>query len=97
MRRIILSALLASLIGGLPAAAEPSRLIPERRMMMIENRDIAGRDLAQIFDTSFAGCEAACLADPSCEAITFNARNNSCFPKAEPSAMTEYQGAFSGV
>lgn len=71
--------------------------MPERRMVMIENRDMAGRDLSQIFDTSFAGCEAACLATPACEGITFNARNGSCFPKAEPRELTEYQGAFSGI
>ncbi len=101
MRGFVLGALTAvSLLGGHGVLAQDRPqdrpLIPERRMVLIENRDLAGRDLAQIFDTSFAACEAACLANPACQGLTFNARNNSCFPKTDLKQMTEFQGAFSG-
>ncbi|RWR44644.1 alpha-2-macroglobulin family protein [Sinirhodobacter ferrireducens] len=80
-----------------PAGAQERGLIPERRLSIAEGMDLSGSDLAQIFDTTLEGCEAACLARADCEAVTFNARNNSCFPKAGISGMTPYQGAFSGV
>ncbi|MFD2175554.1 MG2 domain-containing protein [Rhodobacter lacus] len=86
-----------SILAALPVLAEGTPLIPPKRLSIAEGMDLAGRDLAQIFDTTLEGCEAACLQDPGCEAITFNARNNSCFPKADISGMTPYQGAFSGM
>ncbi|SOC13718.1 alpha-2-macroglobulin family protein [Rhodobacter maris] len=90
-------ALSFSFLTALPVLAESALLVPPKRLSVAEGMDLAGRDLAQIFDTTLEACEAACLQDPGCEAITFNARNNSCFPKADVSGMTPYQGAFSGV
>ncbi|MDF2141151.1 alpha-2-macroglobulin family protein [Paenirhodobacter sp. CAU 1674] len=81
---------------AVPLMAQDGPLVPARRMVFTEGMDLAGRDLAQIFDTTLESCEAACLANPACEAVTFNARNNSCFPKAEITATSPYQGAFSG-
>ena len=87
-----------AVIGSIgPAVAQDIPLVPERRLSIAEGMDLAGRDLRQIFDTSLEACEAACLSDSACEAVTFNARSNSCFPKAGVTAMTPYQGAFSGV
>ncbi|ETD78131.1 alpha-2-macroglobulin family protein [Rhodobacter capsulatus] len=87
----------AVICGIGPAMAQDFPLVPERRLSIAEGMDLSGRDLQQIFDTSLEACEAACLADSACEAVTFNARNNSCFPKAGVTAMAPYQGAFSGV
>jgi len=88
---------LTVLLFGAPALAQEAPLVPERRLSIAEGMDLTGRDLKQVFDTTLEACEAACLATPACEAVTFNARNNSCFPKADVTAMTPYQGAFSGV
>lgn len=79
-----------------PAAAQDRVLVPERRMVLVEGKDLAGRDLAQIFDTTRQSCEAACLTDARCEAFTFNGRNGSCFPKADVTGESDYQGAVSG-
>ncbi|MBZ4023672.1 PAN domain-containing protein [Rhodobacter sp. TJ_12] len=92
-----LLALSLSLLTALPGAAQDRPLTPAKRLSIAEGMDLAGRDLAQIFNTSLEACQAACLADPTCEAITFNARNNSCFPKADITGMSPYQGAYSGV
>ena len=70
-------------------------LLPDRRAVLSENVDLPGGDLRSIFDTTLEGCERACLADRACTAFTFNARNGSCFPKAQPGAPTAYQGAYS--
>ncbi|AOZ70357.1 PAN domain-containing protein [Rhodobacter xanthinilyticus] len=92
----ILGLILAFTLTAGPVLADTA-LIPERRMVYSEGMDLAGRDLAQIFDTTLEGCESACLARRDCEAVVFNARNNSCFPKADLREATPYQGAFAGV
>lgn len=93
----IAAAALLSAATILPAAAQDRPLIPAKRLSIAEGVDLSGRDLAQIFDTTLEACAAACLTNPACEAVTFNARNNSCFPKAGVSGVTAYQGAFSGM
>ncbi|SOC07504.1 hypothetical protein SAMN05877809_10485 [Rhodobacter sp. JA431] len=92
-----LLALSLSLMAALPVAAQDRPLTPAKRLSIAEGMDLSGRDLAQLFDTTLEACQAACLQIPACEAITFNARNNSCFPKTEITGMTPYQGAYSGV
>lgn len=86
-----------AILAAAPLAAETSPLIPAKRLSLAEGVDLAGQDLQQIFDTTLEACEAACLSNSKCEAITFNARNGSCFPKSGVTGMTPYQGAFSGV
>ncbi|SIS66790.1 alpha-2-macroglobulin family protein [Phaeovulum vinaykumarii] len=88
-------AALCLILVAAPLAADPP--IPPRRLAYTEGMDLAGRDRAQLFDTTLAACERACLQDPGCEALTFNARNNSCFPKSDVTGSAPYQGAFSGV
>ena len=78
-----------------PALADD--LIPDRRLVLSENTDLPGGDLASIFDTTLEACERACLTNKSCTAFTFNTRNGSCFPKAGAGAPAAYQGAYSGV
>ena len=92
--RVILSAVLALCLAA-PAIAQEDPLVPVRRAVFTEGLDLAGQDLAQIFDTTLEACEAACLGNPACEAFTFNARNNSCFPKSAVKGASAYQGAYS--
>ena len=84
---------LAMLLPSL-TAAEP--LIPERRLVLIENTDLPGGDIASIFDTTLEACERACLTNNRCTAFTFNTKNGSCFPKSGAGAPIAYDGAYSG-
>ena len=96
--RILVALLALPLAFSAASSATAQQMpLPVARMSFAEGMDLVGRDLAQMFDTTLEACEAACLARPECAAITFNARSNSCFPKAEITGMTPYQGAFSGV
>lgn len=81
-------------LGGGPVLADD--LIPDRRLVLLQNADLPGGDLASIFDTTLEACERACLTNTSCTAFTFNSRNGSCFPKAGQGAPAAYQGAYSG-
>ena len=92
----VVAAVLAALLA-LPALAETTDLVPERRLVMSENTDLPGGDVAQIFETTIEACSTACLSDPRCTALTYNSRSRSCFPKAEPGAPSPYAGAYSGV
>ncbi len=80
--------------GLAPVAAQD--LVPDRRFILSQDADLPGGDLATIFDTTIEACEAACLTNRQCTAFTFNSRNGSCFPKANPGDEAFYQGAFSG-
>lgn len=95
--RLALLAFAAVSLLSPPTLAQERPLVPERRLSLAEGMDLVGRDLGQIFDTTLEACEAACLNDSACEALTFNARSNACFPKAGITGMNPYQGAFSGV
>lgn len=77
-----------------PALADD--LIPDRRLVLSENTDLPGGDIASIFDTTLEACERACLTNRSCTAFTFNTRNGSCFPKSGAGEPATYGGAFSG-
>jgi len=70
-------------------------LIPDRRLAITRDVDFYGSDLQSLFDTTLPACERACLADDRCQAFTFNARSNSCFPKSDVSEVQPYDGAIS--
>ncbi|MCT8158802.1 alpha-2-macroglobulin family protein [Pseudoruegeria sp. SHC-113] len=94
--RLLISGLIAiAFAAGLsgPIAAQP---IPERRLITERDVDLPGGDIGSYFDTTFESCQAACFADPSCTALTFNSRSASCFPKSNPGAPAAYAGAISG-
>jgi len=95
MRRAVFALLPAAALLVQAAAAQDRVLVPERRLVLTENVDLAGNDLQQIFDTSLEACQQACLADDRCVALTFNARSNACFPKSAAGEPSFYQGAFS--
>jgi uncharacterized protein YfaS (alpha-2-macroglobulin family) len=81
---------------ALPNAAIAQDLIPSKRMVLQQDSDYAGGDIASIFDTTLDACQRACLTNTACEAFTFNTRNNSCFPKAGGYESAEFFGAISG-
>ncbi|MCC6007232.1 MAG: alpha-2-macroglobulin family protein, partial [Rhodobacteraceae bacterium] len=94
-----------ALVAGLAAsvvlsfsAAHAQRVadpVPERRAVVMQNVDLFGNDIRTVLDTTYAQCEAICLADPSCAAFTFNQRNGSCFPKRAVGEMSAFEGALS--
>lgn len=84
--------LLLGLLVPLFAFAEA---LPERRLNVARNTDFLGGDLQAVFDTDFASCQRACLANAQCVALTFNTRTGSCFPKTGVTKETPYDGALS--
>lgn len=93
-RSALAAGALAVFSAALPALAQD--LIPEKRFIISQDADLPGGDLQTLFDTTIEACERACLANTRCTHFTFNTRNGSCFPKADPGEETFYQGAFSG-
>jgi uncharacterized protein YfaS (alpha-2-macroglobulin family) len=70
-------------------------LIPERRVVVTQDQDLPGGDVASIFDTTIEACERACLTNARCTAYVYNTRNGSCFVKNNPGAGAFFQGAMS--
>ncbi len=101
MRTLFKMALAVLFLGSaLPASAQTEALqppVPAKRFALSPELDLPGGDLATILDTSVEACMRACLANDRCTAFTFNARNNSCFPKSGPGEPLFYAGALSGV
>ncbi|PLL12214.1 PAN domain-containing protein [Tabrizicola sp. TH137] len=89
-------ALAAALILA-PFAVAAQDLVPPKRIVLSQDLDLPGGDIASAFDTTLEACERACLANATCEAFTFNTRNGSCFLKAGPGEGVSYAGAFSGA
>ena len=91
---------IAVLVFGLMVAstalAQSQNLIPERRLTLSQNTDLPGGDLSSIFDTNLNACETACLANTSCDAMTFNTANGSCFLKQGAGDPAYFEGAYSG-
>ncbi|MBU2963607.1 alpha-2-macroglobulin family protein [Citreicella sp. C3M06] len=90
----LLGALAMLCLAGAAMAQEP---LPERRIVVSRDTDFHGGDLQPLFDSTLAICEQACLGNPSCQAFTFNARSNACFPKAGVTRRVPYEGATSAV
>jgi alpha-2-macroglobulin len=98
MPRMLGAALVAVLTLCAPFATAQEAdapLLADKRFVVSANTDFSGSDLQQIFDSSLEACRAACLSTDQCVALTFNARNNSCFPKSSVTGMTPFDGALS--
>jgi uncharacterized protein YfaS (alpha-2-macroglobulin family) len=93
--RVYLKILAISMVFAGPALAQDGPLVPPKRATIMQDMDLPGGDIAQIFDTTLEACERACTTNPRCTAFTFDTRNGSCFPKAGPGAPQPYQGAIS--
>ncbi|QXT40061.1 alpha-2-macroglobulin family protein [Gymnodinialimonas ceratoperidinii] len=95
MSRIIAAAVGILLALSGPISAQDS--LPDRTTRIIRDTDLPGNDLRPIFDTTLTDCTAACRADPDCAAFTFNATNNTCFPKTVAGEAVAHAGAMSGI
>ncbi|MBP7242760.1 alpha-2-macroglobulin family protein [Amaricoccus sp.] len=69
-----------SLLGAGSALAQPAGL-PERRVIAETGVDFYGGDLRSIYATTLPLCLDACLAEPTCKALTFNLNASACFLK----------------
>ena len=82
-------------LTGACGVALADDLIPERRVVVTQDQDLPGGDIASIFDTTIDACERACLTNARCDAYVYNTRNGSCFAKSGPGEGVFFQGAFS--
>ena len=95
MARFVASLLYFGFIVFAAGAAIAQSTVPDRRVVLTQDVDFVGSDIANIFDTTLRACEAACLINPECQGFTFNQRSNACFPKRLISGSSEYVGAVS--
>ena len=82
---------------GLAGGAFAQDLIPERRVVVTQDQDLPGGDIASVFDTTIEACERAALTNPRATAYVYNTRNGSCFIKNGPGAGVFFQGAYSAT
>ena len=87
---------LAGLAVGTPGLAQDGPLVPERRLVLSQDVDLPGGDLASILDTTLDACERACVSNEACMAFTFNAKSNACFIKSNPGEAEAFSPAWSG-
>ena len=91
-----LIALFFLVFAAFGSGATAQEQIPQSRTIYERDIDLIGTDLAQIFDTTFPACEAACQNTDRCEAFTFNQLSNACFPKTDITGVSLFEGAISG-
>ena len=88
-------AVVTAVLLGLPGMALAQDLIPEKRVVVTQDQDLPGGDVASVFDTTIEACERACLTNERCTALVFNTRNGSCFVKNNPGEGAFFEGAYS--
>lgn len=94
-QKAALAAAFAGLFCSISGLAAAQDLIPERRIVVTQDQDLPGGDIASVFDTTIEACERACLTNARCTALVYNTRNGSCFVKNSPGAGEFFQGAYS--
>ena len=92
--RHLVAALALGLSLTAPALAQDAP-IPDRRLQLLPDADLPGGDLSRIFDTTLQACIQACLGDDQCQALTYNQKARSCFPKSEAGEPAPFAGAIS--
>jgi uncharacterized protein YfaS (alpha-2-macroglobulin family) len=80
---------------GISGWVSAQELIPERRVVVTQDQDLPGGDIASVFDTTIEACERACLTNARCTSYVFNTRNGACFVKNSPAEGTFFAGAYS--
>ncbi len=95
MLRRIAATLLLSLAVSPALAADAGSPVPDRRLVTEMGQDFYGGDIGSIFDTDFARCQAECLRDASCKALTFNMKASACFLKSGVERVDPFAGAVS--
>ena len=94
MRWFLKAAIAAMILSG-SGLAQAQELVPERRVVVTQDQDLPGGDVASVFDTTIEACERACLTNARCTAFVFNTNNGSCFVKNNPGEGAFFAGAFS--
>ena len=94
-RALSLSVLLAAMTPQAQAQGREQGLLPDARFIVTQDMDFPGGDLQPQFDTTLDACRTICLADPACQAFTFNTRSNACFPKTGFTTRSTFVGATS--
>jgi uncharacterized protein YfaS (alpha-2-macroglobulin family) len=90
-------AVIAAAFLGVSGMALAQDLIPERRVVVTQDQDLPGGDIASVFDTTIEACERAALTNPRATAYVYNTRNGSCFVKNNPGEGAFFQGAYSAL
>lgn len=96
-RGIVLSLLVlvaAALFGAAPAMAAGGDTAAVRRL---PGTDLPGFDYRTLRDLTIDDCEAACRADGTCRAFTFNTKVNWCFLKSDAGQPKAFRDAVSGL
>ncbi len=96
MRGFVKAFAMACLVAW-PSVTFAQDIIPEKRFALTQDADLAGGDIASIFDTTLEACQRACLTNTQCTAFTYNTRNSSCFIKSNPGEGAFFAGAYSGL
>ena len=94
-QKSLFAAAFSGLVAGVSGIALAQDLIPDRRVVMTQDQDLPGGDIASVFDTTIEACERASLSNPRSTAFVYNTRNGSCFVKNGPGEGVFFQGAFS--
>ena len=68
----------------------------ERRLIVTPEADYSGFDYDTLKDVDRSSCAAACLADQSCQAFTFNLNAGWCFKKSDFGQLSAATGSFAG-
>ena len=95
MRGLGLAAALCAAVAAFAGASSAEDMVPPKRLIYSENADLPGGDIANLLDVTIEACEAACLSNNRCDALTFNSRVGACFLKSGPGEAAFYQGAYS--
>lgn len=88
---------LAVLAVAILAATAPDPAAAERTLKELPGTDLPGGDYEVLRDVPRAECDAACLADPRCDALTYNARVEWCFLKSRAGEPAPYPDAGSAI
>ena len=83
---------IAILIAALPAHAADAK----RQIVTTADGDYFGFDLRTVQNVTQSGCEAACIADTSCKAFTYNPKVKWCFMKSDFNQLNTFPGAVAG-
>ena len=94
LRHVLLALSLVATAQVALAQVAPTA-IPEKRAVVTPDVDFYGSDLTALFETTLSACRAVCLASPDCQAFTFNANSNACFPKSAVRDVQPFDGAIS--
>ncbi len=74
----------------------PAALAAGKRVIVTPNADYAGFDMQTVKNVDQAQCQAACLANGTCRAFTFNTKANWCFLKSDFGALSATPDAVAG-